>query len=329
MPLAPGDLSAGARALPAPAKVNLGLRVQGRRADGYHLLESVFVPLDLQDELSVAIEPAASASVSLAVEIAADAPAGLAAEVPTGATNLAYRAAEAFLEAAGLTARVAIELVKRTPAGGGLGGGSSDAGAVLRALSELAPGALAGQMLFDLALGLGADVPFFLDPRPALVGGIGDLIEPLERLPPLCLVLANPGTALSTAEVFAASDALGAALTPSPPGSTLRALSALVASDPADVAARAAALGALLENDLEAAAARLCPPVRRLQEQLRQAGAMATGMSGSGATVFGVFADSQSAAACLETAAPGVRGWWRPARTAAASTLAATGRGDG
>src|SRR5690606_20107592 len=126
--------SAAERAL-APAKLNLGLRVTGVRADGYHLLESVFVPFDLADELAIEVEPAPAARVVLAVE---GGPPGLERD----ARNLAARAAEAFLAAAGLAAEVRIALTKRIPVGAGLGGGSSDAGAVLRLLAARFPGAL-------------------------------------------------------------------------------------------------------------------------------------------------------------------------------------------
>lgn len=318
MPNAGTAVAAGAMSLPAPAKVNLGLRVLGRRDDGYHLLESVFVPLDLHDEVTVRIEPAAAPGVSLRVESASDASASALDTVPDDARNLAHRAADAFLAAASLSARVEVVLAKRIPAAAGLGGGSSDAAAVLRALTELAPGRVGDGQLREMALALGADVPFFLDPRPAWVTGIGENVEPLEAVPALDLVMANPGVALPTAEVFRAWDALASSLTPPPAGSTLRALSALLASDASDFAARADALGALLENDLEVAAVRLCPPVRRLRQTLSEAGALATGMSGSGATVFGVFPGPQEAAACLENLAPGARGWVRLAATGGA-----------
>ena len=152
----------------APAKLNLGLRIVGRRPDGYHELESVFAPIDLADELAIEIEEHSRGPAEVELELA-----GADPEVPGGASNLAARAAREFLAAAGLRARVRIALAKRIPAAAGLGGGSSDAGAVLRALAGRWPAALRRDALAALALGLGADVPFFLDPRTALVGGIG------------------------------------------------------------------------------------------------------------------------------------------------------------
>ena len=187
-----------------------------------------------------------------------------------------------------------IALEKRIPAAAGLGGGSSDAAAVLRGLATLCPGALDEDALARLALSLGADVPFFLDPRPALVSGIGEVIEPLpapfpEQLGRLALLLVHPGTGLSTAEVYAAYDAENASLTPAGAAYSLSGLSALSGeSGPAELAR-------LLENDLEAVACRLCPAIARLRESLARAGARAVGMSGSGPTVYGIFQEEAEA----------------------------------
>jgi len=199
---------------------------------------------------------------------------GAAAGVPADATNLVVRAAIAFLSEAGLARAVRIFLTKSIPAAAGLGGGSSDAGAVLRALAASFPDALTAPALAQLALRLGADVPYFLAPRPARVSGIGERIQPLPDFAPFACLLANPGVPLSTAAVFAAFDARPA---PSP-----RAL------DPE--------LGLDLANDLEPAAERLCPAIAPLRERLRAQGARAVGLSGSGPTLFGIFPDAAAAA---------------------------------
>jgi 4-diphosphocytidyl-2-C-methyl-D-erythritol kinase len=258
--------------LDAPAKVNLGLRVVGRRADGYHELESLFVPVDLVDAIALRVERADAAQVSLAL-------AGETPGAPPGDDNLAVRAARAFLARSGIAARVTISLTKRTPVAAGLGGGSSDAAAVLRGLAQVLPGRARATALEEIALGLGADVPFFLDPRPAWVTGIGEKREPIPGMPALALVLANPGLALATAEVFRAFDALAPKAIPSagPP----RALASELADD--------RSLAARLHNDLEEPAVRLCPPIARLRARLRATGARAVGMSGSGATLYGVY----------------------------------------
>ena len=269
----------------APAKVNLGLRITGRRPDGYHLLQSHFVPLDLGDQVVVSLGPgdARGSAVALALE-------GRREGVPAGDDNLAVRAARAFLAAGGIERSLAIQLDKWIPVGAGLGGGSSDAGAVLRLLAQLLPGAVEPDALAELALGLGADVPFFLDPRPARVGGVGEQIEPLAALPGFALALVNPGISLSTAAVYRAYDALAPGAMP-PDGAP--ALAALPGDLPLE------ALDAHLENDLEPAALRLCPPIARLRDRLRKAGAPAVGMSGSGPTVFGAFPDEAAAEAAL------------------------------
>jgi 4-diphosphocytidyl-2-C-methyl-D-erythritol kinase len=258
----------------APAKVNLGLRIRARREDGYHELESVFVPLDLADRLALRVTASAAPRVSLVVS-------GQDSGVPLGEPNLAVRAARAFLAEATLSQSVDISLEKRIPVGAGLGGGSSDAGTVLRLLSGNFPDALPAAELSRLARSLGADVPFFLDPRPARVSGVGERINPLPGFPALALLLLNPGVALSTTEVYRAFDALvpdpGARSAAASPGRS------------GEVA------GLCLDNDLEPAALRLCPELRRLRGQLEELGASAVGMSGSGPTLFGVFPSAAAA----------------------------------
>jgi len=289
----------------APAKLNLGLRVTGVRADGYHLLESLFVPLDLADALVVEVAPAAAARVALRLE---GAPPGL--EVEADARNLAARAAAGYLAAAGLAAEVSIALTKRIPVGAGMGGGSSDAAAVLRALAGRFPDALSPRQLHVLAASLGADVPYFLDPRPALVRGIGDEIEPIAGLPPLPVVVATPAPPLATATVFAAWDRAhpsgaapdSAALTPVEPNRRMPPLPALLAEIDPSASRWQTLLAKLLVNDLlinelEPVAAGLAPAVVRVRAEIERAGARAVGMSGSGPTVFGVFGDLDEARA--------------------------------
>ena len=288
----------------APGKINLGLRVVGRRADGYHELVSLFAPLDFGDEVEVAV----SESTSLELEIKLE---GTSRAVPSDATNLAYRAAKAFAEAAGLNCRIELRIEKRLPVGAGLGGGSSDAGAVLRALCDLFPGALDGSRLAEIALELGADVPFFLDPRPTMVTGIGERLEAVDGLPSLPVLLANPGIALATADVFRTFAAIQPALTQS--ASDRRAPPLSGATDPGWTFTGAAGLG--LENDLEPIAIRLCPPIARLQRQIWATGAQAVGMSGSGATVFGLFESTKAAEHALEEAAFEAPVWARVAAT--------------
>jgi len=285
------------RQLLAPAKVNLGLRVVGRRPDGYHLLESVFVPIDLADQLAVAIAPARAASVRLELED----PDGILADATSAADNLATRAARGFLAAADIGARVCVRLRKRVPAGAGLGGGSSDAGTVLQALRQEWPEALGQAELVELALRLGADVPFFLDPQPAWVSGIGERITPLFEFPRLVFLLVTPSPPLATADVFRRFAARNSdALTPRSPVRSMpasenrgHALAALLRSG------SGGDLGALLANDLEEVASELRPEIRELGGKLRVRGARWASLSGSGPTVFGIFpgrAEAEAAA---------------------------------
>lgn len=260
----------------APAKLNLGLRVRARRADGYHEIESVFAPIDLADRIRLRVSDADAPRVTLTLRDATP-------DVPGDARNLAARAAERFLATAGLSLAVEVELTKRIPSGAGLGGGSSDAGAVLRLLAEARPGALGAAQLAALALELGADVPFFLDPQPAWVTGVGERRSPLPGLPRLSLLLVNPGVRLETLEVYRAFDAL------SPDPGSRPAL-----PDPAGDW-RDDSLAARLRNDLEAAAVRLCPQIRRLRATLGAQGPRAVALSGSGPTLYGVFADAAAA----------------------------------
>ncbi|MDH3519573.1 MAG: 4-(cytidine 5'-diphospho)-2-C-methyl-D-erythritol kinase [Myxococcales bacterium] len=287
--------------LSAPAKINLGLRILRRRSDGYHELESLFLPLDLADVLELEVRDASRPSVHLRL-------AGRSAQVPDGGENLAARAAQAYLDRAGLACRVEIALAKHTPAAAGLGGGSSDAGAVLRALAARFPDALGPEALHALALALGADVPFFLDPRPCWVSGVGERLEPVEGLPALPLLLVNPGVALATAEVYRAFDALhpgwSRAPAPAPDGRAL-----------ADPRTRAERLAGWVDNDLASAALRLCPAIGRVRQRLQELGALAVGMSGSGATLYGVFPDAASARASLDRAGFAPPAWGRVATT--------------
>ncbi len=271
----------------AAAKVNLYLHVVARRTDGYHDLDSLIVFAGVADRITVS----AAAQFSLAV-------AGpFAAAVPAGDDNLVLRAARSLAAAAGVAAGAAITLTKELPVAAGIGGGSADAAAVLRALTDLWRVSLPPAMLADLALTLGADVPMCLAGRPAFVGGIGERLEPPPPLPPAWLVLANPRVALSTPAVFRERREPF-----SDPGR--------FAGAPAD----AAALAALLDsrhNDLTAAAMRLAPVVGACLEALSALpGCRLARMSGSGPTCFGLFAteaEARPAATALAAAEPG---WW-------------------
>ncbi|WP_018466718.1 4-(cytidine 5'-diphospho)-2-C-methyl-D-erythritol kinase [Calidithermus timidus] len=269
----------------APAKVNLGLSVVGRLESGYHELHTLFAALDLGDRLSVEARPR-----GIGLEV-------IGADLPTGADNLAYRAAQAYLEAAGWPGGVWVRLEKKLPLAAGLGGGSSDAATVLLALSRLYPAPLD---LPSIARKLGADVPFFLLGGMAEGRGAGERLRPVEVVE-AHLVLVNPGIAVSAAAAYGA-------LRPEEWGSELN-------------------IGGILEalrlgrdppywNSLEAPVFRLEPAIAELKLHLKSVGLRGVLMSGSGSSVFGLAHDADEAlffARELQERFP--RFWVRAART--------------
>lgn len=262
----------------APAKVNLILRIVSRRADGYHLLDSVMAPVSLYDEVQVTVERRAAAAAHIRVDC--DAPG-----IPTDASNLAHRAAALVCREFGIRARVAVSLRKRIPAGAGLGGGSSDAAAVLTALDRLFDLGLPTDRLSRLAVRLGADVPFFLCGGPARVSGIGEVVARLPALPRRWLVIVVPPFAVSTAWAYQQFDRQRRAVSHVPVAGWDRAFDAgRWPTTPAFV------------NDLERAVLPAHPELAERKARLLALGAHAALMSGSGSAVFGVFAREVAAA---------------------------------
>lgn len=293
----------------APAKINLGLRVVARRGDGYHELESLFVPLDLADEIAIEIAEGEPAGVEIDVV-------GRNHGVPADGTNLAARAARAFAGAAGLRVRIRLRVTKHIPTGAGLGGGSSDAGAVLRAMRGAYPAAVNEPQLARIALELGADVPFFLDPKPSWVTGIGEHLEPVAGAPALPVLLANPGSALATARVFQVFDGqTDVTLTPVARDRTIPPPRAMPAGARDLQWEAIAPRSQSVHNDLEAAAVSLCPPVATLIEQIRKQNPKQIGMSGSGPTVYAVFESLDSARSALARIGFESPAWARVATT--------------
>lgn len=271
----------------ARAKVNLWLNVVGRRADGYHLLDSLVAFTDLADRLEVA----PSDGLSLVLE------GPEAAAIAGDADNLVLKAARLLAGRAGVAPRAALHLAKHIPVAAGLGGGSADAAAALHALVDLWRVAMPVEELFDIAASLGADVPMCLAGRPALASGVGEILRRAPSLPPCAILLVNPRTPLATPEVFAAR--CGGFSAPAPVRSAWPDLYTFAA----DLAARG--------NDLTAAAISLQPAIADVLEVLRRGdGARYAAMSGSGATCFALYETveaAHAAAACLPAA------WWRHA----------------
>ena len=271
------------RTILAPAKVNLILDVLGQRPDGYHDVAMLMVRLSLHDRVRVALVPGSEITVTCP---------GL--DLAAGEENIAGRAARLFLDHAGRRSGVVIHIDKQIPAAAGLGGGSSDAAAVLLALGDLLGSALPRSELQALGVRLGADVPFFLcGEMAAWATGIGERLVPWRGLPPCWLVLVNPRFAVSTAWVYG----------------NLQLTHPRGMSKIPRFPERVDDLGGLLRNDLEQVTASRHPEIAAIKEQLQTAGALGTLMSGSGPTVFGVFA-AQSAAEQAAAELSRDTGWW-------------------
>ena len=253
----------------APAKINLFLEVLGRRPDGYHNIRTLFLPLaGLADELEIVLTAEPGLQLTCTGPVA----------VPAGEDNICIRAARAFCRHFGLPESHSLHLQKNIPAVAGLGGGSSDAAAVLLLLADLheLPGERL-QELLPLATALGADVPFFLDPRPALGEGIGERLTRITLGQPLELLLLNPGFPLPVAWSYQHWRRPAGATPPD-----FQKLAAVLAQgSPQEIAAMA-------WNDLGFAALEKFPLLQILRRHLLQAGAYAVHVSGSGPTLFAV-----------------------------------------
>ena len=260
----------------APAKVNLFLRVLGRRPDGYHDLESLVMPVSLADRLRVHAhnDPSRFRTLSLSLGIVGEP--RLVRSVPPDESNLVIRAAAALAERAGVRGFAEFELEKRIPSPAGLGGGSSDAAAALRALNDLWGCGLDGTSLAEVAAAVGSDVPALLAARPVLVGGRGEDVE-YRQAGPFDMALVTFDFGVRTVDAYRWWDEDGGGTGPDP-------------APVLDAAARGdlEAVAGLVRNDLEAPVARRHPQIAAAEERLLAAGAMACVMCGSGPTVAGL-----------------------------------------
>jgi 4-diphosphocytidyl-2-C-methyl-D-erythritol kinase len=248
----------------APAKVNLCLHVLGKRSDGYHDLAMLMQRVGLFDRLDIELVSGGEVIVSCP-----------GCDLTDNRPNIAEQAARLLLEQAGIRQGVSITIDKHIPVAAGLGGGSSDAAAVLLALDELLELQLPRAALLQLGARLGADVPFFLYGQTAWATGVGERLQPWPGLPPLVMVLVNPGIAVSTAWVF----------------QNLRLTRPRSTAKIPRFPERASDLVRLLHNDLEVVTCQHFPVITTIKERLVFCGASGALMSGSGATVFGVFDD--------------------------------------
>ena len=248
----------------APAKLNIRLKVTGRRADGYHELVSIMVPVGLFDHIE--LEFIRLRRIVLSCQ---------GFSVPNNEENLVYRAASVFFSKTGTPRGISIKLTKNIPVSAGLGGGSSDAAFILKSLNETESNPLKPQALADLAVGLGADVPFFLLNRPCIVRGIGDILAPIEKWPKFWYVIVKPALDVSTAWVYGN---LKLKLTK---GEYQYIVNWLRKGH--------FEIRHILENDLETVTASHFPVIADIKKLLLDVGAEGALMSGSGPSVFGVF----------------------------------------
>lgn len=255
----------------SPCKVNLILNILGKRADGFHELETVMQPVNICDEMT--FERAATG-----LQLTCSHP-----ELPTGSKNLVHRAATAFLSAANISDGVRIHLQKNLPLAGGIGGGSANAAVTFSALNELFGKPLSPEKLHELAAALGSDIPFFLHDQPALATGRGEKVQLLENFPALCgraILLVHPGFGISTPWSYQNLARFPDALN----GRTGRAQELISKLQADDLAAATDGF----YNSLEAPAFDKYPVLSLYKEFLREHGALVSLMSGSGSTTFAI-----------------------------------------
>lgn len=259
----------------APAKVNLYLRIVGKREDGYHLLDTVMVSVSLYDELEIR-RPRPGQRAKRRLTVTCDHPL-----VPSGRGNLVYKAASRLLRGKRVHSPVDIHIRKRIPVGAGLGGGSSDAAAALVGLNRFFRLGLKRAELLTLAASLGGDVPFFVSGRPARARGIGERLRAIAAVPRLWLVILYPGFPVSTGWVY---ENYPFKLTKNIENTSIN----FSWKGPAE-------LTSFLVNDLEKVVIRRYPLIGRLKRRLIEEGAVGALMSGSGSSVFGIFSTGQQA----------------------------------
>ena len=257
--------------LAAFAKVNLCLHVLGKRPDGYHELRTIFQAISLHDTLELSLIPKAGIELELTDPT-----------LPAGPENLVYRAIEAIGREIGFRGGIRARLEKHIPVARGLGGGSSDAAVALIGMLRLTKKRVPLARLMEIAAGLGADVPFFLNPKPAHVRGIGERCEPLGHIAELFLLIAVPPVEVATASVYR----------------DLRREHWSGLAPPGDISAIIEGrLGREhLVNDLEQVALARFPQIGEAKKLVEAAGARAAAMTGSGSGVFGIFNSSEEAA---------------------------------
>ena len=260
--------------LQAPAKINYRLDVLSRRPDGYHELRMIMQRVNLCDEVSLTLSEDPGIRVFCGKE-----------GVPDVEGNIAWKAAKRLLSLSEYSAGIDIEIVKNIPVAAGLGGGSSDCASVLMGLNELLSLSLSRERLMEIAVKLGADVPFFLYEHTAIAEGIGEILTPVSRVPESWILLVNPNVPVSTAWVYKnlqLTRQVGVATLP-------------------DSFENVEQLVGILHNDLESVTIPEFPVIEEIKSLMIELGAAGSLMSGSGPTVFGIFEDIGQAVKAADT----------------------------
>jgi len=253
----------------SPAKINLFLKVTGKRPDGYHTTHTLMCGITLFDTLLFEFEESD-------IQICCAHP-----EVPVDKSNLVWKAADIFFRNVGRDCGVKITIEKQIPVGAGLGGGSSNAATTLKALNDHFNFNISEDKLMDMGLQIGADVPFFIRSRPAIAEGVGEKLQLIDRLTPFHVLLVNPGFSVSTAMIY---KNLNLGLTKCEKKINRNFFKGTSINIPE-----------MLCNDLETVTIKMFPEIERAKVHLFQLGAEGALMSGSGPTVFGLFSDADQA----------------------------------
>ncbi len=262
----------------APAKINIGLRIIRKRPDNYHDIETVFYPIHLSDEIEIIKSDKLEFLSSVAI------PSGPSGKMDA---NLCLRALHFFCERTGIHSEVRMKLRKNIPIGSGLGGGSSDAAAVLLALQEIYEHPLSEIELFDIARILGSDVPFFLNRTPAYATGRGDIIEPIKYSVRQFILTLVPEVSVSTSLAYSIVTPTGT------PAENLRDLLR-------ELKDNYSRYTKVVANDFEKAIFEKFPAISQIKGELDHHGAVYSSMSGSGSSVYGLFATGEEARGALD-----------------------------
>jgi 4-diphosphocytidyl-2-C-methyl-D-erythritol kinase len=265
--------------VPAYAKINLGLRILGKRPDGYHELETYFLQINLADRLFF------EKSHRSGLQLTCDRPYGHGPDIPVDASNLCFRAYQLLCEATNCQFGVRLHLEKNIPVGAGLGGGSSDAAVTLMALNRLFDRKLSDTQMYQLAAQLGSDVPFFLAGGLCLGSGRGEILTAVSDLPDFWILLITPAIVVSTAWAYKNLHKMG--LTNRQKNSTLSNF---------DVSRFTAhGLVDICQNDLETVVFQGYPELAKIKTKLQHTGTVVASMTGSGSALYGIFGTQQEA----------------------------------